>query len=117
MIFRPLVQRIYRLSLYQVSKFSIDNKIAFIFPGQGAQYVGMGEKLSQEFTHTLSIYNTASNILGYDLFEICTKGPKDKLDSTEIAQPAIFVSSVAALEMLKYENSDVYNSGLIKLSI
>jgi [acyl-carrier-protein] S-malonyltransferase len=53
-----------------------------MFPGQGSQYVGMGSQLVKEFPSTQRFYDHASDILGYDLLDICIHGPKDRLDST-----------------------------------
>lgn len=73
---------------------------AFFFPGQGAQAVGMGKD-----AHTIpaasALFAKANEILGYDLLDVCINGPKDKLDSTVVSQPAIYVSSLAAVEALR----------------
>jgi len=74
---------------------------AFLFPGQGAQSVGMGAALAVEFPAARGLFDRAAEILGYDLLELCAYGPEAKLNSTEISQPALFVSSLAALEKLK----------------
>ncbi|KAJ0083786.1 hypothetical protein Patl1_31003 [Pistacia atlantica] len=73
---------------------------AFLFPGQGAQAVGMGKE-AQSVPAAAKLYEKANDILGFDLLEICTNGPKDKLDSTVISQPAIYVTSLAAVELLR----------------
>jgi len=69
---------------------------AFLFPGQGAQAVGMGKDV-----HTVpaaaALFAKTNEILGYDLLDICINGPKEKLDSTVISQPAIYVGSLAAV--------------------
>jgi len=75
-------------------------KIAVVFPGQGAQSVGMGQELLQK-PAARAVFDEANTILGYDLAAVCLHGPKEKLDSTVISQPAIFAGSVAALEALK----------------
>lgn len=85
-------------------------KIAFLFPGQGAQHVGMGKTLSSRFPAAKSLYDRASEILGFDLAAVCFEGPTERLDSTIISQPALFVSSLAALEMLKAEQPEVASS-------
>jgi len=90
--------------------FSSDNdfdgfssKVAFMFPGQGAQFVGMCGDVCKDVPAAKALFDEASEILGYDLLALCTEGPKEKLDSTVISQPAIFVASMAAVEKLKQE--------------
>eukprot|EP00980_Cylindrotheca_fusiformis_P012603 scaffold3084_cov144-Cylindrotheca_fusiformis.AAC.51 len=78
-------------------------KVAFMFPGQGAQFVGMCDEVCKNVPAAKALFDEASEILGYDLLEVCTEGPKEKLDSTVISQPAIFVASMAAVEKLKQE--------------
>lgn len=73
---------------------------AFLFPGQGAQAVGMGKE-AHGVSAASELYKKANDILGYDLLELCTGGPKEKLDSTVISQPAIYVTSLAAVEVLR----------------
>ena len=72
-----------------------------MFPGQGAQFVGMCGDACKEVPAAKALFDEASEILGYDLLALCTEGPKEKLDSTVISQPAIFVASMAAVEKLK----------------
>lgn len=83
------------------------SKIAFLFPGQGAQHVGMGRQLAEKYPAAKALYERAAEILGYDLAKLCFDGPAETLDSTVISQPAIFVTSLAALEMLRAESPDV----------
>ena len=83
------------------------SKIAFLFPGQGAQFVGMGKRLAESLPSVRRLYDTASEILGYDLAALCFEGPAEQLDSTVGSQPAIFVTSLAALESLRNESPDV----------
>ncbi|KAJ7964260.1 Malonyl-CoA:Acyl carrier protein transacylase [Quillaja saponaria] len=73
---------------------------AFLFPGQGAQAVGMGKE-AQNVPAAAVLYKKANDILGFDLLDICINGPKEKLDSTVISQPAIYVTSLAAVELLR----------------
>ena len=76
-------------------------KNAFFFPGQGAQSVGMAKELCDECPAAKALFDQASEILGYDLLDVCVNGPAEKLNSTEVSQPAIYVSSLAALEKMK----------------
>ncbi|MFO1022763.1 MAG: ACP S-malonyltransferase [Planctomycetales bacterium] len=83
------------------------SKLAFLFPGQGAQTVGMGRVVIEKCPRSRELFDQAASILGYDLLKICLEGPTDQLDKTEISQPAIFVTSLAALEALRQESPDV----------
>ncbi|MEX1041054.1 MAG: ACP S-malonyltransferase [Pirellulaceae bacterium] len=83
------------------------NKFAFLFPGQGAQYVGMGRTLYETVPAAKVLLDRAAEILGYDLAEVCFNGPNEKLDSTVYSQPALFVTSLAALEQLRLQSPDV----------
>ncbi|MCD4831313.1 MAG: ACP S-malonyltransferase [Anaerohalosphaeraceae bacterium] len=79
----------------------MDAKTAFIFPGQGAQVIGMGKDFYDAEPAAKQIFDWANEIVGYDLADICFNGPEDKLNSTVISQPAIFTVSAAILEVLK----------------
>ncbi len=76
-------------------------KTAFLFPGQGAQVVGMGADIAQSFPAAAEIYEKANEIAGFDLRGLCFEGPAEKLNSTTISQPAIFTTSAAILEVLR----------------
>ena len=70
----------------------------------------MAQELCNELPAAKQLFDRAAEVLGYDLAEICFNGPVEKLNSTEISQPALYVSSMAALEKLKHESPDVYES-------
>ena len=78
-------------------------KVAFLFPGQGAQTVGMGAAVCAKAPAARALFDRASAVLGYDLYKLCTEGPAPELDSTVHSQPALFVASLAALEQLKQD--------------
>lgn len=78
------------------------NACAAMFPGQGAQFVGMGAEVA-DIPKAKELYDIASEILGYDLLARSMDGPKDVLDTTAASQPAIFVNSMAAVEKLRAE--------------
>jgi [acyl-carrier-protein] S-malonyltransferase len=83
------------------------SRIAFLFPGQGAQTVGMGRRLAESLPSVRDLYDRAASVLGYDLAKLCFEGPAEQLDSTVVSQPALFVTSLAALESLRAESPDV----------
>ncbi|MCS6303318.1 MAG: ACP S-malonyltransferase [Nitrospira sp.] len=75
--------------------------IGFVFPGQGSQSVGMGKALYDAHSSLKSVYDEASSVLGYDVAELCFTGPAERLNLTEFTQPALLVSSVAALKLVE----------------
>ncbi len=83
------------------------NKTAFLFPGQGAQQVGMGQQLAESLPAARQLFDEAEQILGYDLAEICFEGPVEVLDSTVHSQPGLFVCSLAAVEQLRSESPEL----------
>ncbi len=76
-------------------------RTAFLFPGQGAQVVGMGKEIAQRFDAAARIFEKANTIAGFDLSRICFEGPAEKLNTTTVSQPAIFATSAAILEVVK----------------
>lgn len=77
-----------------------NRKTAFIFPGQGAQYVGMGKDFVESFPIARQTYEEADDILGRKLSDVILNGPVDSLTETRNSQPAIFVNSLAILRVL-----------------
>jgi [acyl-carrier-protein] S-malonyltransferase len=73
-----------------------NHPIAFLFPGQGSQAVGMGKELAEKYPIARQTFEEADEALGYKLSQVCFEGPEDQLRLTEITQPAILATSVAA---------------------
>lgn len=78
-------------------------KIAFVFPGQGAQFVGMGKDFYDEYDIAKKLFDEADDALGYSIKKMCFEGSEDDLKLTANTQPAILVVSVIAAELLKSE--------------
>src|ERR1700693_4479909 len=77
------------------------SKIAFIFPGQGSQAVGMGKDLAEKYPVARQTFEEADEALGYKLSQLCFEGPEEQLRLTEITQPAILTASIAAWRVLE----------------
>ena len=78
-------------------------KVAFLFPGQGSQYVGMGKDFYQTFKAAEEVFAEASDSLDQDLTNVCFDASKEELNKTENTQPAILTSSIATLKVLMQE--------------
>jgi [acyl-carrier-protein] S-malonyltransferase len=74
---------------------------AFVFPGQGSQYRGMGQDLADEFDEARQVFDEADEALGFSLSRLCFEGPEEKLRLTEITQPAMLAVSIALLRILE----------------
>ena len=78
----------------------MNKKIAFLFPGQGSQYVGMGKNFYDNYDIAREIFSKASEILGFNLSKLCFEGPEEKLKLTEYTQPALLTISYIAFKLL-----------------
>lgn len=89
------------------------NKLAFIFPGQGSQYVGMGSDFYEKFEESKKIFDEANEVLNMDLKGICFNGTEEDLKKTENTQPAILATSIAILKAMQSRGIDCeYTAGL-----
>ena len=82
------------------------SKTIFVFPGQGAQYVGMGKALSESFVPAKQLLEKADDTLGFSISKVMFEGPEEDLKITANTQPALFVSSMMVLEVLKSQGVD-----------
>jgi len=78
---------------------------AFVYPGQGSQYVGMGQDLFESYDEVRELYLQANEILGYDISQISFEGPEEKLKQTFITQPAIVLHSISATRLVKRKDA------------
>lgn len=84
-----------------------ENSKGILFPGQGAQSVGMGRWLRETYPVAKELFDSASDLLGYDLADLCANGPEEKLGETQFSQPALFVVGIAAARVLEQEQPDL----------
>lgn len=92
-------------------------EVAYLFPGQGAQYVGMGQALYNEYEIAANTFKQANRILGFDLAKLCFEGPAEELVKTENCQVAILVASVAALRVHLSQRSEFTPQVALGLSL
>jgi len=90
------------------------SNIAYIFPGQGAQYIGMGNSLYDNSDKAREVFDMAKSVLGFDIAKLCFEGPQELLSTTSNSQPAILTVSVATLRALQaaHNSAPVYVAGL-----
>jgi [acyl-carrier-protein] S-malonyltransferase len=79
------------------------SKTAFLFPGQGSQFAGMGRSLAEKYPVARAVFEEADRVLEFPLSKLCFEGPEDELKLTENTQPALVATSIAAFEVLKQE--------------
>ncbi len=91
--------------------------VAYIFPGQGAQYAGMGRDLYENFPQAREVFDKANAVLEFDLKKLCFEGPMEKLSTTSMSQPAILTASIAALRSLESRISGVEVKAALGLSL
>uniref|UniRef100_A0A0B7A2E3 [acyl-carrier-protein] S-malonyltransferase n=1 Tax=Arion vulgaris TaxID=1028688 RepID=A0A0B7A2E3_9EUPU len=90
-------------AVFAEQKVSPSTTSVMLFPGQGCQFVGMGQKLL-DYPGVQDIYDEASSILGYNLLNLCLNGPKSELDKTVHCQPAVMITSLAAIEKCREDH-------------
>jgi len=97
----------YAFNLYKQTGVRV--KMGLLFPGQGAQAVGMGAELVRRSSIARQLFQQASEVLGYDLLKLCSEGPGEQLNRTEFCQPALFVHSLATLRQLEADRDDLWD--------
>ncbi|HJW85255.1 MAG TPA: ACP S-malonyltransferase [Candidatus Brocadiaceae bacterium] len=83
----------------------VNKKAALLFPGQGTQYVGMGKDFYVTFKESQEVFDRASEVLGFDVPALCFSKSREELNKTSMCQPAILVTSIAILEVLRKNSS------------
>lgn len=96
---------------------SMKARSAFVFPGQGSQYVGMGKQLYHNFDSARHIFDRADDVLGYPISKLCFEGSKEELDDTYNAQPAILTVSIACLEAMKEYCEQMIGGGVVPMMV
>lgn len=95
----------------------MDKKIALVFPGQGAQAVGMGRELAATYPAAAGLFRQADEILGWPLSKICWEGPEEELTKTSVCQPALYVHGLAALAVAREKSGNFPVTGAAGLSL
>ena len=95
----------------------MSKRVALLFAGQGAQYVGMGRDLAEQFPVAADLFIAADKIPGRKLSEIAWNGPAEELTKTSNCQPALYVHSLAALEILRNLAGEIPIAGAAGLSL
>lgn len=95
----------------------MSKKIALIFPGQGAQAVGMGRELAATYPVAADLFHRADEILGWPLSKVCWEGPEEELTKTSVCQPALYVHGLAALAVVREKLGDFPVAGTAGLSL
>lgn len=90
---------------------------AFIFPGQGSQYVGMGQEVYQNYKVARQFFEEAQSCVDFDLIKVCFEGPQEQLSRTDISQPAILTVSIALLKVFGELNPQIKPGALAGLSL
>lgn len=91
------------------------SKTAFVFPGQGAQYAGMGKDFYDNFKESREIFQRANEALGFDITKLCFEGPNEDLSITKITQPALLTVCLAIYEVVKKNNKNAIVMGGLSL--
>jgi [acyl-carrier-protein] S-malonyltransferase len=95
----------------------MSKQIALIFPGQGAQAVGMGRELAARYPAAADLFRQADEILGWSLSKLCWEGPEEELTKTSVCQPALYVHGLAALAVVREKCGDLPVAGTAGLSL
>lgn len=90
-------------------------KAAFLFSGQGSQYVGMGKELYENYEVARRIFDSANEILGFDIKKLCFEGPEEDLSKTENTQPCMFTTAYAIVSILKEKGIEAVAVGGLSL--
>jgi len=80
--------------------------VGILFPGQGAQAIGMGRWLCETYPAAMTLFDQASEILGFDLAQLCFEGPEERLNETAFSQPALFVVGMAAASVMRDQHPE-----------